>query len=80
MTEIINMHEAKSTLSRLVERALAGEEIVLARAGEPLVKLVPVTRRRTPRQPGKWRGTVWIADDFDQLPDGVLDDFEGKAP
>jgi prevent-host-death family protein len=80
MTEIINMHEAKSTLSRLVERALAGEEIVLARAGEPLVKLVPVTRRRTPRQPGKWRGKVWIADDFDQLPDGVLDDFEGKAP
>jgi antitoxin (DNA-binding transcriptional repressor) of toxin-antitoxin stability system len=79
MPEIIDIQEPKHTLSRLVERALAGEEIVLAQAGQPLVKLVPVTRCRTPRQPGKWRGKVWMADHFDQLPDGILDDFEAKT-
>jgi prevent-host-death family protein len=79
MTEIVNMHEAKSTLSRLVERAMAGEEIILARAGKPLVRLVPVVRRREPRQPGKWRDQVWMADDFDRLPEDLLDAFEGKT-
>ena len=44
MTEIVNMHQAKSSLSRLVARALAGEEVVIARNGEPLVKFVPVPR------------------------------------
>jgi prevent-host-death family protein len=44
MTEIVNMHQAKASLSRLVERALAGEEIVIARNGEPLVRLVPVPK------------------------------------
>jgi prevent-host-death family protein len=48
MSEIINMHHAKTTLSRLVERALGGEEIVIARDGEPLVKLVPVPKTRSP--------------------------------
>ena len=44
MSETVNMHEAKTTLSRLVERALAGEEILIARNGQPLVQLVPVSR------------------------------------
>ena len=80
MAEIVNMHEAKTTLSRLVERARAGEEIIIAKAGEPLVTLVPVKRRAKPRVPGKWRGKIWMADDFAQLPDDVLDAFEGKKP
>jgi prevent-host-death family protein len=79
LSEIVNMHEAKTTLSRLVERARAGEEIIIGKAGEPLVKLVPVKRRTKPRVPGKWRGNVWIADDFDELPSDILDAFEGKA-
>jgi prevent-host-death family protein len=79
MSHMFNMHEAKSTLSRLVERALAGEEIVIARSGEPLVKLVPVVRRKAPRQPGKWRGKLWISEDFDRLPDETLAAFEGEA-
>ena len=78
MTEIVNMHEAKTTLSRLVERARAGEEIIIAKAGKPLVTLVPVTRRAKARVPGKWRGKVWMAKDFDRLPDDVLDAFEGR--
>jgi prevent-host-death family protein len=79
MTEIVDMHEAKTTLSRLVERARAGEEIVIGKAGEPLVKLVPVKRRTKPRVPGKWRGKVWVAEDFDPLPSDVLDTYEGKS-
>jgi prevent-host-death family protein len=46
MAEIVNMHQAKTSLSRLVERALAGEEVVIARNGEPLMKLVPVPKDR----------------------------------
>jgi prevent-host-death family protein len=79
MAEVVNMHEAKTNLSRLVERALAGEDIILARAGEPLVRLVPVVQPRRARTPGAWKGQVWMADDFDTLPDEVLDGFEGKA-
>ena len=56
MTEIVNMHQAKSSLSRLVERALAGEEVVIARNGEPLVRLVPVPKKREPRVPGTVQG------------------------
>jgi prevent-host-death family protein len=78
MSEIVNMHEAKTTLSRLVERARAGEEIIIAKAGKPLVTLVPVNHRAKARVPGKWRGKVWIANDFDQLPDDILEAFEGK--
>jgi prevent-host-death family protein len=65
MAEIVNMHQAKSSLSRLVERALAGEEVVIARDGEPLVKLVPVPKQRKPRVPGRLKGKVWMAPDFE---------------
>jgi prevent-host-death family protein len=65
MAEIVNMHQAKSSLSRLVERALAGEEVVIARNGEPLVKLVPVPKQLRPRLPGRLKGKVWMAPDFE---------------
>ena len=65
MTEIVNMHQAKTSLSRLVERALAGEEILIARNGEPLVKLVPVPKERKPRVPGRLEGKVWMGPDFE---------------
>jgi prevent-host-death family protein len=65
MGGIVNMHEAKTTLSRLVERALAGEEIVIARNGEPLVKLVPVAKEPKPRVPGRYKGKVWMSPDFE---------------
>jgi prevent-host-death family protein len=53
VSEIVNMHQAKTSLSRLVERALAGEDIVIARNGEPLVKLVPVPKEKKPRVAGR---------------------------
>jgi prevent-host-death family protein len=60
---VANMHEAKTQLSRLVERALAGEEVLIARAGTPLVRLQPVAPGRAPRQPGALRGRVVIHGD-----------------
>jgi len=76
VTEIVNMHQAKTSLSRLVERALAGEEIVIARNGEPLVKLVPVEKTREPRVPGKYKGKIWIAPDcFDPMTEEELEDW-----
>ena len=59
MTVQVNIAEAKAKLSALVDRALAGEEIVIARAGKPLARLVPVEERQ-PRQKGAWRG--WAAE------------------
>ena len=77
MADIFNMHQAKSSLSKLVERALAGEEIVIARKGEPLVRLVPVPKERKPRVPGRWKGKIWIAPDcFDDMSEEELDLWE----
>lgn len=76
---IVNMHEAKTKLSSLVEAALGGEEVIIARAGTPLVKLVPVRRDTRPRQPGRFKGKIRMAADFDQTPEAVIDAFEGNA-
>jgi len=65
MTDVVNIHAAKTHLSRLVERVEAGEEITLARAGRPVAKLVPYRRQAEPRKPGLWEGRVWIAPTFD---------------
>ena len=62
---MVNMHEAKTHLSRLIERVEAGEEITVARAGRPVARLVPYARRTSPRQPGLLRGQIRIAQDFD---------------
>jgi prevent-host-death family protein len=62
----VNIHEAKTHLSRLVERVEAGEEITLARAGRPVARLVPYRARLEPRRPGIWKGRVRIGPDFDE--------------
>lgn len=70
MDKPINIHEAKTYLSRRVERAEAGEEITLARAGRPVARLVPYRPRRDARRAGLWKGRVAIGSDFDEpLPD-----------
>lgn len=80
MTDTIyNLYEAKSSLSQLVDRAAAGEEIIIAKAGRPLAKLVPVAARGKRRKPGGWKGRVVIADDFDApLPADLQRAFEGR--
>jgi prevent-host-death family protein len=78
VTDTINIHEAKTHLSRLVARVEAGEEIVLARGGRPVARLVPMTVRTHPRRLGRLRGQLWIAPDFD-APDvnaEITRDFE----
>ena len=71
------MHEARTRLSQLVARAQAGEEIVIARHGKPVARLVPVEPPALSFAAlrGKWRGQVHIADDFDELPDEIADAF-----
>lgn len=73
--EIRNIHDAKSNLSKLIEQALRGEEVIIARAGTPVVRLVPIQADTAPRVGGQWRGRVKIADDFDALPDDVAAAF-----
>ena len=73
----VNIHYAKTHLSRLIQQASAGEEIIIAKAGTPLAKLVPYVQTREPRTPGCWRGKVRIADDFDALPDDLAAAFRG---
>jgi prevent-host-death family protein len=74
------MHEAKTHLSQLVERALGGEEIVLTRRGEPAVRLVPErSGGGFAALAGVWRGRVRIADDFDELPDDLAESL-GMRP
>ncbi len=76
----VNIHEAKTQLSRLVERVERGEEIVIARGGKPVARLVPLARDLPPRESGLLRGHIWVADDFDApLPPDVLATFLGGA-
>jgi prevent-host-death family protein len=75
---ITNIHEAKTHLSKLVQRAAQGEEIIIAKAGKPLAKLVPYRVSACPRQPGFWRGKVTIKDDFDELPEEIAAGFRGE--
>lgn len=76
---VYNLYEAKTALSKLVDRAAAGEDIVIAKAGKPLAKLTAVRPTRRPRTPGGWEGRVWIAEDFDApLPEPIRAAFEGR--
>ncbi len=74
---LVNIHEAKTHLSRLLERAAAGEEIIIGKAGRPVARLVPYREDIGPRQPGSLRGRIWVAEDFDDTPDWLTDAFEG---
>ena len=69
------MHEAKTQLSRLLQDVEDGEEVVIARNGTPVAKLVPHVEQRKPREPGWAKGRVWIAPDFDEFDDELARDF-----
>jgi len=91
---VFNLREARAALSKLVDRVAAGEEIVIAKAGRPVARLVPMrsrverrtpgAKRRTPwakrRTPGAWAGRVRVSEDFDAtLPERLQAAFEGRA-
>ncbi len=76
MRKTVNVHEAKTHLSRLLEAVEEGEEIIIARAGKPVARLVPLERPREPRRPGALAGQIWIAEDFDApLPEHLRSAF-----
>ena len=76
--QTINIHAAKTHFSRLVDEAAAGEEIIIAKAGKPVARLVPLAKKPK-RQLGLLAGQLTVSDDFDApLPDDLLDLFEGK--
>jgi prevent-host-death family protein len=75
----VNLYEAKTQLSKLVERAAKGEEVIIAKAGQPKARLVPLARPVKHRKPGDWKGRIVIEPDFDApLPEDVLAAFEGR--
>lgn len=76
----VNLYEAKTHLSQLVKEAAAGREIIIAKAGEPMARLVPLAAESRPvREPGRLKGQIWIADDFDDpLPPDILAAFYGE--
>ena len=76
---ITNIHEAKTHLSRLIERVQRGEEIIIGKAERPVAKLVPFRANLKPRKPGgSWQGKVWMAGDFDELPESLAAEFRGE--
>ena len=81
MSASVNVYEAKTHLSQLLDRAAAGEEIVIARAGRPIARLVALRDSSSrPRTPGGWRGKVSVTDDFDELPAEIDAAFRGERP
>ena len=80
MTVEVNIHEAKTHLSKLLQRVMCGEEVVIAKAGTPVAKLVRIEPPLGPRVPGRDAGLIWISDDFDDpLPPEIQKYFEGEG-
>jgi prevent-host-death family protein len=78
MSNQVNLYEAKTKLSQLVERAARGEEIVIAKSGKPMARLVPFRSARPRREPKNLLGITYIAEDFDDPMPDVEDAFEGR--
>lgn len=84
MEKLVNVHEAKTHLSRLLEEVAQGEEIVIGKAGKPVARLVPYVPKREPRKPGGWAGKLWLADDWDspevnkQIEDMFYGELDGE--
>lgn len=79
MTRTINIHEAKTHLSRIVEEVAAGEVVIIAKAGKPVARLVPLESAVAPKRLGLLKGAIRVPSDFNApLPDDVLAVFEGR--
>ena len=71
----VNVHEAKTTLSKLLERVEAGEDVVIARNGQPVARLTAHKPKRPDRKPGALKGKIWMADDWDEPDQELIDSF-----
>lgn len=63
--QFFNIHQAKTNLSKLIEKTLKGEDVIIAKAGKPVAKLVAYKAKQKPRKFGLWKGKVWVSPDFD---------------
>jgi prevent-host-death family protein len=79
--QITNISDAKASLSKLIEKVLKGDEVIIGKAGKPVAKLVPYDLETSPRQlgAGHWHGKIWLADDFDELPEDIEQLFTGEG-
>jgi prevent-host-death family protein len=75
-----NISQAKAELSALIEEVQKGSEVILAKAGKPVAKLIAYRGASRPRTPGSMAGQIWIAPDFDALPDDMADAFGMREP
>ncbi len=75
---LINIYQAKARLSELIAQALAGHDVIITKAGEPKVRLIPVAKTLKERQPGIWKGKVRISKGFDTLPKELIRLFSGN--
>ena len=76
--QIINIHQAKTNLSRLIADVLSGKDVVIAKSGKPVVKLVAYKEKVKPRKFGLWKGKIWVSDDFDEEDEEINKLFYGK--
>ena len=77
---VVTISEAKARLSEFIDKACAGQEVIISRAGKPVAVLKAFKKAERPRQPGALRGEIRIGDDFDQLPDDLAEALGAKAP
>jgi prevent-host-death family protein len=79
MATTVNIYEAKTQLSKLVDVAAEGEDVIIARNGKPVARLTALKPEKLPLRIGLMKGQIWIADDFDApLPDEILAGFDGR--
>jgi prevent-host-death family protein len=78
MSKIINIHEAKTHLSRIIEEVAAGAEVIIAKAGEPMVRLSPIVVTPRRKKLGMLKGKIKVADDFNAPIEELFADFEGR--
>ncbi|MDZ4263213.1 MAG: type II toxin-antitoxin system Phd/YefM family antitoxin [Pseudomonadota bacterium] len=77
--QTVNIHDAKTQFSKLIEAVSQGERVIIAKAGKPVAELIAIESAPPPRKPGSLKGKIKIADDFDSpLPNEILDAFEGN--
>jgi prevent-host-death family protein len=76
--QLVNVHQAKTQLSKLLDQIEAGEEVVISRHGKPVARMSPVEGELPPRQPGALKGKIWIADNFDAFDEELEEMFYGS--
>ena len=76
--QLVNVHQAKTQLSKLLDQVVSGEEIVIARHGKPVARLSPMPAELPPRKPGALKGKIWIADNFDDFDEELEEMFYGS--